>query len=89
MDKKNYLVTVIEHGENTDMHARKLGFVKTLAEGQQLINEDKKAFANGLMSSTREEDAITEHDFNNLNPHEIWYGNDFTNGRVYDIFEIV
>lgn len=88
--KTVFVATVIDQGETCDGHARKLA-QGTEADCKRAIRQDKKDFARGLMDSTREEDAVTEDDFD-VKPNEIWYApdgkNDFTNGRMYDVLAV-
>lgn len=69
------VVTVTDHGDTCDGHARKLGVVAYRNNADILIEEDKTSFRK--MIGDADKSHYTD------NPDEIWW--DDTNGRTYDV----
>jgi len=74
-DLPQIVVTVTDHGETCDGHARLLGTVHTNSDATALIEEDKARFREMM-------DDLHENHYNEKT-NEIWW--DDTNGRTYDV----
>ena len=82
-DKYLYVATVIDHGETCDGHVRKLT-QGTMEECDKAIEEDKADYLKHVAKGYKKD----------VRANEVWIypkdgENNFTDGRIYDVFAVV